>query len=577
MPFPAAGSVSPGSPHPAADRNRRLGTLHGYILRELLKTFGLTLLALTALFTMGGGLYNAVSSEGVTAADVLGFVPLLVPIVATIVMPMAALFAVTMVYGRLAADNELVACRAAGINVHRMFLGAALLALFVAGFTTISSSFIIPGFVSQIESYARRNIRDLVAQNLSRRGFAHRGKAGEDRYTLTAEEVQGVSEAALREKGFEVGPGLHYLQIRNPTFLHIDKSGNLRRFASAQWGMCVFDTRPTPIEFTLIVRDARDYEVGKRAVYVRQQQIGPVGLPLPVQTRLSTADLRDLVRWRNQTWEAPTLREGVQVFLVELRQQEFCEYVQNRINAGETLELADDIHQRYTIRAESASIEGARLVLVNPQVAVYGTHEERPVRYEAPRAELKGAPNPHGEIILEIRLLQTDAGDVREYHPRAANYDEPRPKPTTSLDGVQIPADILNALDDVPPSYVLDPNQPLQLTTDLADKRVGLQRAAAALRRKIGATIHFRLGYATSILVTALMGAALGVIFRGSRALAALFLSLIPFVSVMLLMVMGRQLAEDASASPFGVPVIWGSLLAGLVADFVILRVGVRR
>ena len=88
-------------------------TLHGYILRELLKTLGLTLAALTVLFTMGGGLYNVIRYEGVSAADVLSFIPLLLPIVLTLTLPIAALFAATMVYGRLAADNELVACRAA--------------------------------------------------------------------------------------------------------------------------------------------------------------------------------------------------------------------------------------------------------------------------------------------------------------------------------------------------------------------------------------------------------------------------------------------------------------------------------
>ena len=46
-------------------------TLHAYVLRELLKTFGLTILALTALFTMGGGLYNVVRSPGVTATSLL--------------------------------------------------------------------------------------------------------------------------------------------------------------------------------------------------------------------------------------------------------------------------------------------------------------------------------------------------------------------------------------------------------------------------------------------------------------------------------------------------------------------------
>jgi len=50
-------------------------------------------------------------------------------------LPVAALFATTMVYGRLAADNELTACRAAGIS----FFAIAWPAL-VLGFTVALSS-----------------------------------------------------------------------------------------------------------------------------------------------------------------------------------------------------------------------------------------------------------------------------------------------------------------------------------------------------------------------------------------------------------------------------------------------------
>src|SRR5262245_40334410 len=110
-------------------------TLHGYILRELLKNFALSMIALTALFTLAGGIFNTVAYEGVTSSDLLSFLPLLFPIVVTLTMPVAALFACTMVYGRLAADNELTACRAAGINVHRLLLPAGLLAIFVSLFT----------------------------------------------------------------------------------------------------------------------------------------------------------------------------------------------------------------------------------------------------------------------------------------------------------------------------------------------------------------------------------------------------------------------------------------------------------
>ncbi|MGE0482274.1 MAG: LptF/LptG family permease, partial [Phycisphaerae bacterium] len=122
-------------------------TLHAYILRELLKTFGLTILALTGVFTLGGGLYNVMRFEGVSSADLIRFLPILLPIAVTLTMPIAALFSVTMTYGRLAADHEFVACRAAGINVHRMFLAALLLGVFVGAFALLFGNYVIPSFM----------------------------------------------------------------------------------------------------------------------------------------------------------------------------------------------------------------------------------------------------------------------------------------------------------------------------------------------------------------------------------------------------------------------------------------------
>ena len=54
-------------------------TLHRYVLQDLLKTFGLSVVAMTALFTLAGGIYNVVRQEGIGAAQVFTILPLLIP------------------------------------------------------------------------------------------------------------------------------------------------------------------------------------------------------------------------------------------------------------------------------------------------------------------------------------------------------------------------------------------------------------------------------------------------------------------------------------------------------------------
>jgi lipopolysaccharide export LptBFGC system permease protein LptF len=553
-----------------------MATLHSYILRELLKTFGLTLAALTVLFTMGGGLYDVIRYEGISAGDVVGFIPLLIPIVVTLTMPMAALFAATMVYGRLAADNELLACRAAGINVHRLFLSVILLSIFVAAFTMLFGNFVIPGFMQRIDDFARSNVRDLVAQQLQQKGFIHRGKSNEDRYTFTAEKVQGVSESALREKNFEVTAGLHYLLITNPTFLHVDRNGDLLRFTVARHVLCVFDTRPTPIEITFHVRDGRDFEIGKRALVIDQQQIGPIAVPIPSPFRLSTADLRMLLHWRRAPWDVPRLREEVQRFLADLTRERFFRYCAEHLQPGQALRLRDEYGQQYELTAESVQPARDGLVLRHGQVKVDSTLRGRQTLYTAERIDLNTVPLPT-RMLVEIRLVQTPNQDVLEYDGRA-KASEPRHKETLSLDQVLVPDEVLTQVAEYTPAAVIDPSAGLPIDDHLEDRRIGLQKSAQQLERKISATIGFRLGYAASVLVTLMMGAALGVIFRGSRALAAFALALVPFFSVWILLVLGQKLTEDvAIASAVGPLITWGSLGLVLVADGVMLRAGVRR
>jgi lipopolysaccharide export LptBFGC system permease protein LptF len=119
----------------------------------------------------------------------------------------------------------------------------------------------------------------------------------------------------------------------------------------------------------------------------------------------------------------------------------------------------------------------------------------------------------------------------------------------------------------------------LPASAELARQRQKLQEEAGRTRNQVIANLNFRLGISASALVTLIMGAALGVIFRGARALAAFALGLIPFFVVLVLMVLGRQIIENPETPDpaLGSFVIWGGLAGLALVDLVTLRLGVRR
>jgi len=553
-------------------------TLHAYILRELLKTFGLSVLALTALFALGGGLYNVMRVEGVTAGDLFTVLPMLLPIVITLTMPVAALFAATMAYGRAAADNELVACRAAGVNVHRLFFSAILLSVFVALFTVVSVNLVIPRFMKQIEYFARGNVRDLAFHRLLQNGYIHYGKAGKDQYMLTAQRVKPVSREVLVRKGFEPpGHGISYFWVQQPTFLMIDANGELKRFSVAEGGLCQFDTGGGEVNVTIYVKDARYYELGKRVVQVDQQPVGPYPAPIRFPVKPSMVDLKTLSRWRTAPWEAPDLLADINRFRDRLRCYVFYLDAGEQLSQAGTLVLYDLNGARFEITADSCVAGQKELLLAGANVAKYEPSSERPTRYVAATAKLAAALTPDGQTLVELELNETPDQPVLEYNPRAVDYETAREKESLRLEGMLLPQRVLDQMERYSPAAVINPGVALPGESTLEDARVDLRRSAEKLRRKVGGLIHFRLGFASSALVTILMGAALGVIFRGSRALAAFGLACIPFGTVTILMLMGRQLTESSSTEVIGPYVIWGGLALVGVADAFILRFGVRR
>ncbi|HMQ16085.1 MAG TPA: LptF/LptG family permease [Phycisphaerae bacterium] len=544
-------------------------TLHGYILRDLLKAFLLTQIALTALFTVitGGGLW--VRYEGVSSVDALTFMPLVVPIVLTFTMPVAALFATTLVYGRLAADNEWLACRAAGLNVHRLFLSAMLLAVFVTVFTLLAGNYFIPGLVRELTWSLQSNVRDFAFQQLRNKGHIRQ----QQRFFLTAEGVYGVPRDQLEQRGFPTGSGFSYILVEGPTFLQLGPGGDVERFTVAQSGLCQFDATGRDVRVSLWVSQARDFTPAS-VVNVSGQKIGTITFPIPLPNKPAWQDLETLRRWRVEPWHGDKITEATRAFIDELAVSRVYAECRRQLAEG-ALELSDGQSRRFRVSAGEVRVaRGDRPLLHEARV------EERDVsgrllrRLEAPRANITAHPVPNGPPLIEVELAAQGERRLLEIDP-AGGGRVTRDRPLT-IDAVT-PEALRRELGAFTPRAVFDERVELPLAGELADKRLGLLASGEAFRRKIDAQIQFRLGFASSALVTVLMGAVLGVMFRGSQALAAFALACVPFGIVLILMFMGRQLCENRGTELAGLIVTWGGLAGVALADLALMRIGVPR
>lgn len=111
-----------------------LNLIQRTVLRELVKVFLLTLVALTGLFLIAGIIQEA-AQRGLSPGQILAAIPLLIPNTLPYTIPATTLFATCVVYGRLAADNEVTAIKAAGVHPLSLMRPALMLGLAASGAT----------------------------------------------------------------------------------------------------------------------------------------------------------------------------------------------------------------------------------------------------------------------------------------------------------------------------------------------------------------------------------------------------------------------------------------------------------
>src|SRR5437588_11185548 len=104
------------------------------ILWELVRVFLVALAAITGILLLAGIVAEA-SQQGLGPGQILAAIPLLIPSTLPYTIPATTLFATCVVYGRLSADNEILAIKSSGINVLHVVRPGIILGLVMSATT----------------------------------------------------------------------------------------------------------------------------------------------------------------------------------------------------------------------------------------------------------------------------------------------------------------------------------------------------------------------------------------------------------------------------------------------------------
>ena len=166
QPLIISGSVTAKAPMPRIDR---------YILSQFLTLFGFFALVLVSVYWINRAvsLFEQLISDGQTALVVLEFTALTLPLVISVVLPIAAFAASAYGTNRLSSESELVAMQAAGMSPWRLARPVLVFGLLVAVMVAMLVHSLVPLARARLAERQAEIAQNVTAQFLRAGSFQY--------------------------------------------------------------------------------------------------------------------------------------------------------------------------------------------------------------------------------------------------------------------------------------------------------------------------------------------------------------------------------------------------------------------
>ena len=520
-------------------------TLHRYIFKELFKVFFSASLAMTVILSFAS-LLRPIQENGIGPNQAIHLLGYFIPITLTFVLPMGALFATALVYGRFASDNELDACRASGISITTMIYPALCLAVMVAISTLVLSFHVVPAFVHRAERTIRDNAKQILFRNIQRKGSFSMPEGG---YRIYADKVvpeQDILEGVVITK--EEAGVITKLMTAKAAKIEIDKDkdSELNR------------VRVTADEFYMLDDTGQAY-----------------ASKLPIEDEFPSG-LRDDVKFKkmeeikkikaDMTYYPPVRKLILQAraqLAVEMLMEDVGGTISNK-NIDDRYYTLENADRKIMFTAGGCELSGVRNIQLLPPIDL--------IEIDALKGRLlyKWESNEKANIKLEetdpfgFTVILENAS-----WKSAAGYEGLAPAPKRVYRNMSFPATLTQKIS------TQDVTAQIQ---DIDTERSVLGNASSILRkqksqiaRKIWVTgkeitseIHSRLVFGLGCVVLILTSSALGIMLKGGHLLTAFGASALPAGGLIVFIMSGKQLAkgtDEGIPDSVGVIVMWTGLV----------------
>jgi len=523
-----------------------VSTLHRYIFRELMKVFTLAAVALTLTVTLGS-ILRPVQEYGIGPRQVVHLMVYFLPISLTFVLPMAALFAGALVYGRFANDNELDACRASGISLLTLFYPGLALAIILATTNLIMSFHVMPSFVGHAEKSLKADAKQILFRNIRQRGYYKLPPDG--RYLIYADHADPHSGTLSGVVVVEAEIG----------------TGEIKKIITAENAKVDFSPHKKFNEVRITAHNI--YQMGPRD----EAGFSAEWLPLTIEFGSLIGDeikfkkLSEMKRIRDVDlmFFSPIARLAYDVFAqltTELLAQDITAKTGNKSNSFYKLYSGEKFVKFTT---EHCRVKGERKIELSGEIVVIETDVERKKPLQTLRCK-KAMLHIEGE---ESTLTLT----MELYSPTWQRADGVKGLAQRQIiRGLIIP----KAVEDVTNKFRTENSlKAVRLASDSSALQKGpgpkLQNLQYKLARKIRNTLvqiqaetHSRLVFGLGCVPMIMIGIGLGIVLKGGHLLSAFGASCVPAATLIVCIMMGKNIAQNAGSKMVsGTALMWAGLI----------------
>ena len=546
-------------------------TLFWYVFKDLMKIFFMTSGALAGIMSFAG-LLRPLTEKGLDGWQVTLLLRYLMPAMSAYSLPVAALFATTVVYGRMSADNEITACRACGISFLSMTMPAMLLGIFVGMASMFLLCFTVPNATMKIEQVIVSNLGGLIAHEIEQ---THEISFPDNKFTVFA---QGAELIAADPRT----PDVQAVLLHGPMIVrYIVPPGHDRYFKVAKEFLLaksaiVYVHQNPDSSATIQVTLADGMKFPRRFTDPSSEQggfasaqFGPEPIPSGLDEKTKFMNILQLKELERDPSHGRAVKDVTAQYIQQDQSIAYAAQLVDALNGPQGRCILQSGADTYTlIRSDTPAVRHEHSITINtgakPVLFRQESGGQTRLTAEAHTVQITVSAetvNEQLDVSMDLKDALVDAGDT------------PSPKAVFSQQFVvPMPPDINAMRARTSGQYLFGDLRP-------PGARALLLRAWVDLVNHIRSEMHARAAFVVSCLLLVLIGASLGMMFRSGNFLTAFAVSVIPAMLTIVLIVTGQHTLESSlrwtsdhsNQLSAGVMLIWSGNIAVAIAAFALL------